>query len=79
MVLCKQCRNFDRKLVKMKCIVKEKEDQIAFNKSPTIFNKEKNKTQGSCSFPSKKTLPNMEWVTDTFNDHIVHLQQKWRV
>ena len=32
---------FDRKIVELKCLFKEKEDQIALNKGPAIFDNEK--------------------------------------
>ena len=54
---------FDRKMVEPKCLTKEKEGGIALNKGPTISLAKKegrrSKAQGSCSFSSKTSLPNM--------------------
>ena len=41
----KTTARFDRKMFKMKCPIKEEEDQIALNKGPTIFNQGKRMTK----------------------------------
>ena len=52
---------FDRKKVKLKCLIKEKEARIALNKGPTISLRTiprvpRSKSQESCSFLSKESL-----------------------